>query len=158
LSAERFQASAGVQAVHVPFKSGAEAMAEVIAGRVDFFFGPIALVLPQPRDGKLVALAVNTAKHSATLPDVPTTAEAGITDAEYPIWFALFVPAATPREVVERLNQETMKVLQAPKVREKLAGLGVDPMPMSVDEFAAHVEREVSTNAQLAKRAGLKAE
>lgn len=158
LSAERFQSSAGMHTVHVPFKSGAEAMTEVIAGRVDFFFGPIALVLPQIRDGKLVALAVNTAKRSATLPDVPTTAEAGIRDAEYPIWFGLFAPAATPREIVERLNQETLKVLQAPKVREKLAGLGVDPMPMSADDFAAHVEREVLTNAVLAKKAGLKAE
>jgi tripartite-type tricarboxylate transporter receptor subunit TctC len=133
-------------------------MTEVIAGRVDFFFGPIAPVLPQLRDGKRVALAVNTAKRSATLPDVPTTAEAGIRDAEYPIWFGLFAPAATPREIVERLNQETLKAQQTAKVREKLAGLGVDPMPMSADEFAAHVEREVSTNAGLAKKAGLKAE
>jgi tripartite-type tricarboxylate transporter receptor subunit TctC len=158
LSAERFQASAGVQVVHVPFKGGAEAMTEVLAGRVDFFFGPVALVLPQVRDGKLVALAVNGAKRSATLPDVPTTAEAGIRDAEYPIWFGLFAPAGTPREIVERLNRETLKALQTPKVREKLAGLGLEPMPMSPDEFTAHVVREVSLNAALARKAGLKAE
>lgn len=158
LSAERFLASAGVQVVHVPFKGGAEAMTEVLAGRVDFFFGPVALVLPQVRDGKLVALAVNTSKRSATLPDVPTTAEAGITDAEYPIWFGLFAPAGTPREIVERLSSETLKALQTPKVRERLAALGVDPMPMSPDEFAAHVNREVSLNAALARKAGLKAE
>jgi tripartite-type tricarboxylate transporter receptor subunit TctC len=158
LSAERFLASAGLLAVHVPFKGGAEAMTEVLAGRVDFFFGPVALVLPQVRDGKLVALAVNTSKRSAMLPDVPTTAEAGITDAEYPIWFGLFAPAGTPREVVERLSRETLKALQTPKVRERLAALGVDPMPMSPDEFAAHVNREVSLNAALARKAGLKAE
>jgi tripartite-type tricarboxylate transporter receptor subunit TctC len=158
LSAERFQASAGVQVVHVPFKGGAEAMTEVLAGRVDFFFGPVALVLPQVRDGKLLALAVNAGKRSATLPDVPTTAEAGIRDAEYPIWFGLFAPAGTPREIVERLNRETLKALQTPKVREKLAGLGLEPMPMSPDEFTAHVVREVSLNAALARKAGLKAE
>ncbi len=158
LSAERFLASAGVLVVHVPFKGGAEAMSEVMAGRVDFFFGPVALVLPQVRDGKLVALAVNAARRSATLPDVPTTAEAGIADAEYPIWFGLFAPAGTPREIVERLNRETLKALQAPKVRERLAALGVDPMPMSPDEFAAHVNREVALNAALARKAGLKAE
>jgi tripartite-type tricarboxylate transporter receptor subunit TctC len=158
LSAERFQSSAGLQMVHVPFKGGAEAMTEVLAGRVDFFFGPIPLVLPQVRDGKLVALAVNTSKRSPTLPDVPTTAEAGVRDAEYPIWFGLFAPAGTPREIVERLSRETLKALQAPKVRERLAGLGVDPMPMSPDEFAAHVSREVSLNATLARKAGLKAE
>jgi tripartite-type tricarboxylate transporter receptor subunit TctC len=158
LSAERFLASAGMQVVHVPFKGGAEAMTEVVAGRVDFFFGPVALVLPQVRDGRLVALAVNTSKRSATLPDVPTTAEAGITDAEYPIWFGLFAPAGTPREIVERLNRETLKALQTPKVRQRLAELGVDAMPMSPDEFTAHVNREVLLNAALARKAGLKAE
>lgn len=157
LSAERFLASAGVLAVHVPFKGGAEAMTEVLAGRVDFFFGPVALVLPQIRDGKLVALAVNTSRRSTALPDVPTTAEAGFTDAEYPIWFD-FAPAGTPRDVVDRLNREALKALQAPKVRERLAALGVDPMPMSPDEFAAYVNREVSLNAALARKAGLKAE
>ena len=158
LSAERFLASSGVQAMHVPFKGGAEAMTEVMAGRVNFFFGPIALVLPQIRDGKLVALAVNSAKRSAILPEVPTLAEAGIRDAEYPIWFGLFASAGTSREIVERLNRETLKALQTPKLRERLAGLGVDAMPMSPDEFAAHVEREVSLNAGLARKAGLKAE
>lgn len=158
LSAERFLASAGVLVVHVPFKGGAEAMSEVVAGRVDFFFGPVALVLPQLRDGRLVALAVNTSRRSGTLPDVPTTAEAGIADAEYPIWYGLFAPAGTPREVVERLSRETLKALQTPKVRDKLAALGVDPMPMSPDEFSAHVSREVTLNVALARKAGLKAE
>lgn len=158
LSAERFRSSAGVQAVHIPFKGGAEAMTEVIAGRVDFFFGPVALVLPHIREGKLAALAVNTDKRSAALPDVPTMREAGLRDAEYPIWFGLFAPAGTPREIVERLNRETLKAQQASRVREKLAGLGVDPMPMSPDEFAAHVERELALNAALAQKAGLKAE
>jgi tripartite-type tricarboxylate transporter receptor subunit TctC len=158
LSAERFVTSAAIKAVHVPFKGGAEAMAEVMAGRVEFFFGPVALVLPQIKAGKLVPLAVNTPKRSGALPDVPTLAEAGIRDAEYPIWFGLFAPAATPREVIERLNRETLEALKTPKVRERLAGLGVDPMPMSADEFSAHVQREVALNARLAQNAGLKAE
>ncbi|HEU5177981.1 MAG TPA: tripartite tricarboxylate transporter substrate binding protein [Burkholderiales bacterium] len=158
LSAERFVSSAGVQAVHIPFKGGAEAMTEAIAGRVDFFFGPVALVLPHIREGRLAALAVNTEKRSPALPGVPTLREAGFRDAEYPIWFGLFAPAGTPREIVQLLNRETQKALQAPKLREKLAALGVDPMPMSVDEFAAHVAREVTLNAALAQQAGLKAE
>lgn len=158
LSAERFLSSAGVQAVHIPFKGGAEAMTEIIAGRVDFFFGPVALVLPHVRDGKLTALAVNTEQRSAALPEIPTIRESGFRDAEYPIWFGLFAPARTPREIVETLNRETLKALQAAKVREKLVALGVDPMPMSPDQFAAHVEREVTLNALLAQKAGLKAE
>ena len=158
LSAERFRRSAGVDAVHVPFKGGAEAMTEVIAGRIDFFFGPVGLVLPHVREGKLRALVVNGAKRSSALPDVPTTLEAGIANAEYPIWFGLFLPAKTPREIVEKLHGETLKALQSTKVREKLAALGIDPMPMSPAEFAAHVQREIATNAALVKAAGLKAQ
>jgi tripartite-type tricarboxylate transporter receptor subunit TctC len=158
LSAERFQSSAGIQVQHIPFKGGAEATTEVIANRVDFFFGPVALVLPHIRDGKLVALAANAQQRSAVLPQVPTLAEAGFRDAEYPIWFGLFAPAKTPREIVDKLNRETLQALQAPKVRDKLAALGVDPMPMSPAEFTAHVERELVLNAALAQKAGLKAE
>jgi tripartite-type tricarboxylate transporter receptor subunit TctC len=158
LSAERFRRSAGVDAVHVPFKGGAEAMTEVIAGRIDFFFGPVGLVLPNIQDGKLRALAVNGAKRSSALPDVPTTLEAGIADAEYPIWFGLFLPARTPHEIVEKLHGETLKALQSPKVRERLAGLGIDSMAMSPADFAAHVQREIVTNADLARAAGLKAQ
>ena len=158
LSAERFVSSAALIAVHIPFKGGGEAMTEVIAGRADFFFGPVALVLPHIREGRLTALAVNTEKRSPALPQVPTLREAGIRDAEYPIWFALFAPAGTPREIVERLNREALAALQAQKVREKLAALGVDPMPLSLAEFAAYVEREVALNATLAQKAGLRAE
>ncbi len=158
LSAERFVSSAGIDVVHIPFKGGAEAMLEVITGRVDFFFGPVALVLPHIRDGKLVALAGNGAKRSATLPDVPTLQEAGFRDAEYPIWWGLFAPARTPGPIVEKLNHETLKVLQSAVLREKLAGLGVDALPMTPHEFKVHVEKEIALNASLAKKAGLKAE
>jgi tripartite-type tricarboxylate transporter receptor subunit TctC len=158
LSAERFVSSAGIRAMHVPFKGGAEAMLEVIAGRVDFFFGPMALVLPHVREGKLRALAVNTAGRSAALPEVPTLREAGIQDAEYPIWFGLFVPARTPSDIVSRLNRETQKALQSPAVRDKLAALGVDPLVMPPAEFAAYVDGEIALNAALARKAGLVAQ
>jgi tripartite-type tricarboxylate transporter receptor subunit TctC len=158
LSAERFVSSAGIDVVHVPFKGGAEAMLEAMTGRVDFFFGPVALVLPHIREGKLLALAVNTGKRSETLPDVPTLQEAGYADAEYPIWFGLFAPAKTPRAIVEKLNQETRKVLQMPRVREKLSSLGVDPLTMNADEFKRYVDGEFALNASLARKAGLRAQ
>jgi len=158
LSAERFVHSAGVQAVHVPFKGGAEAMFDVMAGRVDFFFGPVGLVLPNVREGKLAALVVNGAKRSAALPEVPTTLEAGFADAEYPAWFGLFLPAKTPRDIVDKLNRETLKALQAPKQREKLAALGLDPMVMTPGEFDAYVQKEVARNASLVRAIGIKPE
>lgn len=158
LSAERFRASAGIDAVHVPFRGGPQAVAEVIAGRVDFFFGPVGLVLPQIRDGKLVALVVNGSRRSAALPNVPTTSEAGLANAEFPIWFGMFAPAQTPRAIVDKLHDETRTALQAADVADKLARLAIDPMTMTADQFAAFVEKEVAANAALVRMAGIKAQ
>jgi tripartite-type tricarboxylate transporter receptor subunit TctC len=158
LSAERFRFSAAIDVTHVPFKGGAEAMTEVVAGRVDFFFGPLGLVLPRIREGKLVALVVNGSRRASALPEVPTTAESGLDDAEYPIWFGLFAPARTPRDVVDKLNRETLAALNTPKLRDRLAQMGLEPLPMTPAEFQAYVEREVVLNAALVKRAGLKPE
>jgi tripartite-type tricarboxylate transporter receptor subunit TctC len=155
LSAERFVASARLQAVHVPFKGGAEAMTEVIAGRMDFFFGPVGLVLPHVKQGTLLALAVNTDARSKALPEIPTLAEAGLQNAEYPFWIGMFVPEKTPREVVDKLHRETLKAINSPKVRDRLAGLGVDPMPMSPRDFDAYILKALDMDAGLAKAAGL---
>ena len=144
-----------MDAVHVPFKGGAEAMTEVIAGRIDFFFGPVGLVLPQIQDGKLRALVVKGPSGAVALPDVPTTQEAGFANAEYPIWFGIFAPAGTPRDIVEKLHRETATVLQERAVVEKLAALGVEPLPMTPAAFDAHVKREIAINAALVKATGL---
>lgn len=157
-SAERFRASAGVEAVHVPFNSGAAAMTEVMAGRIDFFFGPVGIVLPFAREGKLTALVVNGDKRSAALPDVPTTAEAGFPDAVFPSWWGVFLPAKTPAKIVRGLHDETLKVLQTPSLRAKLDALGVDPMIMTPNEFDAYVKKDIAINASLAKADGIKAE
>jgi tripartite-type tricarboxylate transporter receptor subunit TctC len=158
LSAERFRMSAGIDALHVPFKGGAEAMSEVIAGRIDFFFGPPALVAPHIREGKLVALVGNGSSRTAALPDVPTTREAGINGAEYPIWYGLFVPSRTPRDILDRLYQETAKALQAPQVRERMSAMAIDSLAMTPDEFGAYVQREIVLNAALVQKAGIKPE
>ena len=158
LAAERFTSSAGIEALHIPYKGGAEAMTEVVAGRCDFFFAPLGLALPQIREGKVIALVVNGTRRAGALPEVPTTREAGLVDAEYPIWFGLFAPAKTPRDVVERLNRETLAALQTPKLRERFAQMGLDAMPMRPEEFQAFVRSEVAMNAALVKRIGLKQE
>ena len=90
------------------------------------------------------------------MPDLPTTHEAGFKDAEYPIWYGLFVPVKTPQNIIDRLYSETVKALQTPKVRERLAALFVDPMVMAPSEFDAHVKKEVALNAALVKAAGVK--
>jgi tripartite-type tricarboxylate transporter receptor subunit TctC len=156
LSAERFRFSAGFEATHIPFRGGPEALTEVMGGRIDFYFGPVGTVLSSVREGKVLALAVNGPKRSSALPDVPTLQEAGFKDADFPVWYGMFVPAKTPREIVDKLHAATVKALQVPKVQEKLATIGVDPMIMSPKDFDALVAEDISVNASLVKAAGIK--
>ena len=156
LSAERFRAAAGLQSTHVPFKGGVEAMTEVMAGRIDFFFVVLGPALPHIREGKLTALAVNGEQRSTALPNVPAIAEAGFAPAANPTWFGLFLPARTPQQIADRLRREAVTALQAPKVRDKLAVLGVEPMPMSGDEFAAYVDKQAVADAALIQAIGLR--
>jgi tripartite-type tricarboxylate transporter receptor subunit TctC len=153
LSAMRFMSSAGMQAVHIPFKGGPEAINEIIAGRLDFFFAPVGNALPFVKDGLLRALVVNSAKRSAVLPDVPTTAEAGFIDAEYPFWIGMFVPVKTPRAIIDKLHEGAANALAIPSVRSKLDALGVDPVSMTPAEMHAFVQKQIATDALLAKAA-----
>ena len=156
LADERFRHSAAIDAVHVPFKGGAEAMSEVMSGRVEFFFGPVALVLPHVKSGRLAALAVNTSQRALALPDVPTMQEVGLTNAEYPFWFGVFAPTKTPRAILDRLSSEIASALQVPKVRQRLATAGVDPMRMSTSDFDAFIRKSIDADAALVKPIGLK--
>jgi tripartite-type tricarboxylate transporter receptor subunit TctC len=158
LTAERFRISAGFEGQHIPFKGAPEALTEVLSGRVDFYFTPVAPALQLIRDGKLLALAVSSTKRSTALPDVPTTVEAGYPNSDFDFWIGTFVPAKTPRDIVTRLNQETVKALQHPDVRAKLATFGVEPMSMTPEEFDKRVAQEVVTAAALAKAAGIAAQ
>jgi tripartite-type tricarboxylate transporter receptor subunit TctC len=158
LAAERLRLAAGFSAQHIPFKSQPEAMTEVVAGRVDFYFCPVFPALPLIRDGKLIPLAVSGAKRVSVLPDVPTTHEAGFPNADFNFWVGLFLPAHTPLPIVGKLHDEAAKVMQAPAVLEKLSQLGVEPMAMPQAEFAAFVKGEVDANTALAKAAGIAAQ
>ncbi len=158
LNAERFRLGAGIEAVNVPFKGTPEALTEVMTGRVDYYFCPVNAVLPLLKDGQLLALAVGSTKRSLALPDVPTTLELGILNSDYNFWVGLFVPAKTPREVVNRLYQETIKALHSPDVRERLARLGAEPMDMPPERFNAYIRDEIGSNAALVKAAGIKVE
>jgi tripartite-type tricarboxylate transporter receptor subunit TctC len=157
LNAERFRRSARFEAQHIPFKGAPEALNEVIAGRVDFYFSPIAPALPHIRDGKLLALAVGSAKRAAILPDVPTTIEAGFADSDYNFWIGLFAPARTPREIVDRLHHEAASAFHSGEIRERLARLGAEPMAMTPAQFNAYVKEELRLNEPLVKAAGIKA-
>ena len=156
MNAEQFRVTAGLKAQHVPFKGTPEAITDTIAGRTDWFFAPLVSALPLIKDGRLQALAVGTAARSATLPNVPSIADAGLKDAAYTFWVGLFAPAKTPKPVLERLHAEVTRVLGLPEVKERLEKLGAAPMPMAQAAFEKFLETETAAAAQLVKSAGIK--
>jgi tripartite-type tricarboxylate transporter receptor subunit TctC len=155
LSAEKFRLSAGFEAVHIPYKGGAEALADVLGGRVDFYFCPISTALPFIADGRVVALAVSTAARASDLPNVPTTLEAGYANSDLAIWYGVLMPAKTPRAVIDRFHAAGTKVLATPPMRQKLKQLAVDPMPLTPAEMDKFVANEIAANGRLIKAAGI---
>ena len=151
--AERLAVGAGFSAQHIPFKGG-EWLTEIIAGRIDFAVSPVTSAIGAIKDGKLVPLAVMSAKRISSLPDVPTMIEAGLTaDAIYPFYTGAYLPAKTPRAIVEKLHNEVVKALALPSVQERLVKIGVEPMPMTVAEFGAFFKDEIAANLALVKAA-----
>jgi tripartite-type tricarboxylate transporter receptor subunit TctC len=155
LAAERFRLAAGFEGLYVPFRGAPEVLNEVMAGRLDFYMSPMSPAMPLVAGGRLQALAVASAKRSVALPDVPTTTEAGFASSDYEFWVGAFAPAATPRAIIDRLNQEILKALDTAAVRERLTGLGGSPMAMSAQAFGEQFRREVGVNAGLVKAVGL---
>jgi len=155
LNAEKFKLAAKIDAVNVPFKGSAEAVTEVMAGRVDYYFSPIAPVIGQIRNGQLVPLAVGSPKRAAALPQVPTTAEAGVPGSEFNFWIGMMAPARTPRDIVNRLHDEVVKALNTPEVKERFASLGADAWTLSPEQFDGYIRDEIKSNAGLVKAAGL---
>lgn len=155
LNAEKFKLAAKIEATNIPFKGSAEAVTEVMAGRVDYYFSPIAPVIGQIRNGQLVALAVGSPKRATALPQVPTTAEAGVPGSEFNFWIGMMAPAKTPRDIVNRLHDEVVKALNTPEVKERFATLGADAWTLKPEQFDAYIHEEIKTNAVLVKAAGL---
>jgi tripartite-type tricarboxylate transporter receptor subunit TctC len=142
VSAERFRASAGFEATHIPYKGGAEALTDLLGGRIDFYFCPISTALPLIHDGRLIALAVSTPTRAADLPDVPTTLEAGYPNSDYTVWYGVFTAASG--------------VLQSPAMQQKLKQLAVDPFPMTPEQFDQYVAKDLDANGRLFQTAAKK--
>lgn len=155
LNAERMMMAAGIKVQHVPFRGGPEALNEIMAGRVDFYFVPLPPARGLIEGRKVTALAVSGSERASALPNIPTTVEAGLPNSEYNFWTAMFVPAATPKEIVNRLNAEVAKAVQDPGVKERLAKIGADPVAMTAAQADAFVKKEIELNAELIKAAGV---
>ena len=154
---EKFRIAAGVEVLHVPYKGGADAINDTMAGRLTFTFNTLTLALPFIRDGRLAALGVSSRSRSDLLPAVPPIAEA-IPGFEFTFWNGLWAPAGTPAPLVERINSDVMRAMDMPDVLERFAKLGTEPMRMTSAEFARFVRSEVDDAARIARAAGIKAQ
>ena len=153
VNAEKFRSVAGIQVTHIPFKGTPETIVETSSGRVDFMFTPVLASIPSIRDNRMRALAVSTAKRSSALPDVPTVAEAGIPGFVFDFWIGLLAPVKTPRAVVNKLNAEIGRILAQPEIKERMAKLGAESMPMRPEQFDAYIKEEFMTLSAVMKAA-----
>lgn len=158
LAGELFKVLSKVDMVHVPYKGGGPAVTDLVSGQVTMTFGNLTTVLPFAKTGRLRALAVTSPRRSPLLPDMPTMAESGVPGFEAATWNGLIAPAATPKDIVAKLNADIVKVLSMPDTREKLATSGLEPIGDSSAAFSAHIANEIARWTNVVKAAGLRAE
>jgi tripartite-type tricarboxylate transporter receptor subunit TctC len=155
LNAERFRIGAGIDAVHVPFKGTPEALTEVMAGRVDYYFCPVNVCVPMIREKRLLALGMGSSRRSAALPDLPTTLELGVPNSDYNFWVGLFLPSGTPLEIVQKLYAETARAIDSPELRAGMSQLGAEASLVEPDAYNLQLKKDIADNAALVKAAGI---
>src|SRR5688572_10112878 len=158
LSAELFQLMTGVKWVHIPYKGGAPAMTEMLAGQTSLMFGSMLTVIEHARAGKLRAIAVTGSRRATGVADIPTVAESGVPGYNVTAWYGVSAPAKTPAPVVERLNSEIVRALKAPDLNQRLVSQGVDPVGNTPAQYTAFVQNEVQKWARVIKAANIKPE
>ena len=158
LSMELFKIMAGVNLNHVPYKGSAPAVTDLIGGQVEALFDNTPNVLPHVKAGRLRALAVTSAKRSALAPDVPTVDEAGVPGYLVQVWFGVVAPAATPKDIVTKLNAEINRIISSPEVKERFAAAGVEVVGGSAESFGAHIKEQANTWGKVVRDANIKAD
>lgn len=158
ISGEMFKDAAGIDMLHVPYKGSGPSMAAVLGGEVQVLFENISAAVPNVKAGRLRPIAVTSIARSSALPEVPTLNEAGLPGFEVLAWFGMFAPAATPKDIIARLNAEFVKALKDPKVSEQMLSRGLEPRPMTPEEFTAIWRKDVEKYAAIVKKAKISAE
>ena len=156
LNTERFLAASGIKVTQIPFKGTPEVFAAMFSGDVNAYWAPISAAMGNIKGGRLRPLAVSTSARNPTLPDVPTTGEAGVKGADSPLWFGIWGPAKMAPDVVAKINADVRKALGDPQVKERLQNSGNSTMDMSVQEFARFVRSEIDVYQKVIKDAGIK--
>ena len=156
LPIEMLMKSAGIKLTHVPYKGAAPAVTDVVGGQLTGMFVDLPVISPYVKSGRVRALAMASPKRSVYFPDVPTTKEAGYNDVELQNYYALFLPARTPPDVVAKLHDSVVKTVNTPAVREKLIATGADPLTMTPDEFTRFLRVDIEMWGRVVKAAGVK--
>jgi len=156
LGAELFQSMTGIKLLHIPYKGSAPALNDLLSGQgADITFGSLASVMPHIKAGKLRGLAITIDQRWPTLPDVPTSAQAGFPDLKMATWNGIFLPAGTPPDVVTKLNSALVAILKMPDVQDRLSTLGFQPMSSTPQAFAAFVDADLKKWEKIVKDAGI---
>jgi tripartite-type tricarboxylate transporter receptor subunit TctC len=142
LGGEMLKAMTGINMVHIPYKGTAPAVTDLLAGQVSLMFNSMPSVLPQVKAGRLKGIAVSTARRSAAAPDIPTVAESGVPGFDYATWYGLFAPAATPKDVIAKLNAETIRIMQDKSVAQRLMSEGAEPAAGTPEQLAQYMRSE----------------
>lgn len=156
LAPEMLKAMAGIDMVHVPYKGAIAALADVLSGREQLYIGALVSTMPHVKSGRLRPLAITGKKRSSVLPELPTMAESGLPDYDVSAWYGLLAPAGTPRAIVDKVNQEIRKALQAPDIQQRLAADGSESVGSSPEEFRAFIKSEIAKWGQAVRAAGAK--
>jgi tripartite-type tricarboxylate transporter receptor subunit TctC len=155
LRGELLKSATGIDIMHVTYKGNTPALMDLLAGRVSIAFTDLFLVIPHAKAGKLKLLGVIGDRRSQHFPDVPTLTEAGVPGFETGMWLGIVVPAATPREIIRKLNEEIVKIVHLPEVKERMNKLGFEPVGSTAEQFDGHIRAEVAKWAKVVKDAGI---
>jgi tripartite-type tricarboxylate transporter receptor subunit TctC len=158
LTGELVKMLTGADIVHVPYKGNAEAITDLISGRVSIVFTGVPPVVPLAKAGRVRLIATTGRQRIAGLPDVPTIAEAGLPGAQVLIWYGLVAPAASPRDVVSRLNSELVRIMSTPEVRERFSQQGIDPETSTPEQFGRLIREEYARWTKVIRTSGIKLE
>lgn len=156
LGMEMLKSMAGIDMLHIPYKGTAPAITDVLAGQISLMFNSMPSVLPHVKNKKLKGIAVSSAKRSAAAPDIPTVAEAGLSGFAYVTWYGLYAPAATPKDIVAKLNAEVVRILTAPELSQRFASQGAEPASSTPEQLARHMRDEYESWKKVIKSASIK--